>query len=144
MVAERAPRRLSVPLRAQPSTSTTVEEFEGKGRGVVATRRIARGDLVERVPVVVVPASQFAAVSATVLDGYVYDWGASGEELAVALGHGSLYNHSFEPNVVYVKHLDARLLEYRALRDVEAGEELLINYNGDPEDRTPMRFEVKG
>jgi uncharacterized protein len=143
MVAERAPRRLNDPLRPHASTCTAVDEIDGKGRGVVATRRIARGELIERVPVVVVPAAQYAAVSATVLDGYVYDWG-QGEELAVALGHGSLYNHSFEPNVVYTKHLDVRLLEYRALRDVEAGEELLINYNGDVDDKTPMRFEVQG
>lgn len=142
MVAERAPRRppsSAVPFSPPP---TRIVDIPGKGRGVVAARRLKAGELVELAPVIVVPAKDYDAVSSTVLDGYVYDWGRDGE-LAVALGQGSLYNHSFQPNVVYEKRLSDRLIEYRALRDVEPGEELCINYNGVVDDDTPLWFEVK-
>jgi SET domain-containing protein len=49
-------------------------------------------------------------------------------------------NHSFEPNVVYQKDPVRMVIRFRAIRAVVKGEELLINYNGDPDDKTPVRF----
>ena len=79
-------------------------------------------------------------IERTFLDHYVYDWGDS---LAVVLGHGSLYNHSFTPNLIYVKCLAEHMLEYRAFTDIAAGDELVVNYNGNPGDQTPLWFDVK-
>ena len=118
--------------------STRVIDIPGKGRGVVAIRKIARGELIETAPVVVVPAVQVQGV----LEHYVFDWPYLSDKVAVALGCGSLYNHSYAPNAVYLKHLEERVLEYTALRDIEAGEEILINYNGAPDDMTPLWFTV--
>lgn len=48
---------------------------------------------------------------------------------AVALGLGSLFNHStLNPNVGWERNLDAQCITYRALRGIRAGEELCINY----------------
>lgn len=116
-----------------------VVPIAGKGRGVVAVRRIVRGELIESAPVVVVPAGQMTQIDGTVLKHYVYDWA---DGVAVALGNGSIYNHSYAPNAIYTRRFDAHALEYTALRDIEAGEEILINYNGDPDDRTPLWFTV--
>lgn len=129
------------PPRAAAEPATRVAVIAGKGRGVLAGRAIRRGEVVERVPVLVVPSRDYAALSSTVLDSYVYDWGAG--ELAVALGNGSLYNHSFQPNLAYERRPEEQTIEYRALRDIAAGEELLINYNGRVDDHTPMRFDVR-
>ena len=61
---------------------------------------------------------------------------------AVALGLGSLFNHStLEQNVAWSKDLASQCIIYRALRDIKAGEELCINYgrlwfdNADDEQR---------
>lgn len=117
-----------------------VVPIDGKGRGVVAELPIARGDVVERAHVVVVPEDQAAHLDGTVLEHYVYDWPEG--RVAVALGNGSLFNHSFRPNARYRRDLQAHLLVFEALVDIAPGEEITINYNGDPDDCTPLWFEV--
>lgn len=48
---------------------------------------------------------------------------------AVALGLGSLFNHStLDQNVGWERDLDAQCIIYKALREIKAGEELCINY----------------
>jgi uncharacterized protein len=120
--------------------SVNIENIANKGRGVVAARPIAKGELIERAPVVVVDKQHRAHLEKTVLDHYVYDW--SDDALAVALGAGSLFNHSYAPNAVYVKRFDESELAYYALADIEAGDEITINYNGSPADLTPLWFDV--
>ena len=67
------------------------------------------------------------------------EWGRG--KLALALGYGSLYNHSYRPNARYVD-LAGRTKLFTAMRDIAAGEEITVNYNGEPEDDTPVGFEV--
>ena len=122
---------------AQP---VCVAHIEGKGRGVLAMRPLLRGEVLERAHVIVVPRDQAAHLDRTVLEHYVYDW--PGSRLAVALGHGSLFNHSFRPNARYRRDLEANLLVFEALFDIAPGDEITVNYNGDPTDRTPLWFDV--
>ncbi len=134
-------------LERPPTPDTVVDrlcvvEIPGKGRGVVAGCDIAAGETIELAPVIPVGTAEVAALCATVLDHYVYDWFPGSTGLAVALGCGSLYNHSYEPNAFYKKDFVKNVLEYVALTDIVAGTEILINYNGDPTDRTPLWFDV--
>ena len=39
--------------------------------------------------------------------------------------------------------LDEHLIHFVALRDIAAGEEIVMNYNGEPTDLTPVWFELK-
>lgn len=126
----------------EPAPKLTVVDIPGKGRGVVAGKDIARGEVIERAPVIPVDPAQVAALCATVLDHYVYDWFPGSTGLAVALGFGSLYNHSYQPNAYYKKDFANNVLEYVALTDIAAGSEIVINYNGVPDDRTPLWFDV--
>lgn len=114
-------------------------ELPGKGRGVFAQRQIHGGELIERAPVIVVPAGQWEAMDKTILFEYFFAWG---EHSAIALGYGSLYNHSYRPNARYVKLLAEQVIEFYALRDIQPGEEILINYNVDPADDSPLWFHV--
>jgi SET domain-containing protein len=111
-----------------------------KGRGVFAARHFAKGELIERAPVHVLSMCQFCYIVNTFLINYCFVWG---DEMAVAFGTFFFLNHSYSPNAQYVKRLDDRIIELFARRDIEAGEEILDNYNGDPEDDTPLWFEVK-
>ena len=48
---------------------------------------------------------------------------------AVALGLGSLFNHSsLQQNLGWSRDLTGQCIVYKALRDIRAGEELCINY----------------
>ena len=58
-----------------------------------------------------------------------------------SLGYGSLYNHSYRPNARYDDE-EGRIMVFTALRDIGRGEEITVNYNGEPGDETPVGFEV--
>ena len=117
-----------------------VRQVKGKGRGVFASRPIRDGDEIERVPVIVIPIEDIKNSEGWVgLAGYCFHW--SEGRVALALGYGSLYNHSYRPNARYDDH--GRMTKvFRAIRDIAAGEEITVNYNGDPEDRDEMGFDV--
>jgi SET domain-containing protein len=117
-----------------------VKRVKGKGRGVFARRPIREGELIERVPVLVLPLDEIKNGDEwTGLAGYCFLWGEG--TVALALGYGSLYNHSFDPNARYDDE-SPRAKSYSAIRDIAAGEEITINYNGEPTDRSPVGFDV--
>jgi SET domain-containing protein len=113
-----------------------------KGRGVFASAPIFKGELIETCPVIVIPADQWHHVEPTVLALYIFNFGPEGEHAAIALGYGSLYNHSFTPNAEYTKSWDERLIRFTALRDIAPGEEITVNYNGNPNDRSEIWFDL--
>jgi hypothetical protein len=108
----------------------------GAGRGVFATRPIARGEVVETCPMLVVDDEQGDALSIGA-EGYVFGWGDGAT--ALALGYGSLYNHSFTPNATTLERSDELVIT--ALRDIAAGDEIFINYTGTGTDATDLWFE---
>lgn len=119
------------------------------GRGVFAARDIPAGAVIERVPVILIPKNQVFPASgdpspSPAVSWYVFDWtGVTKRDyVALALGYGSVYNHSYAPNARYRKEAPD-VLEFTALRAIVGGEEILINYNGDPEDKGPVHFEVR-
>ncbi|MBN3942889.1 SET domain-containing protein [Nostoc sp. NMS9] len=111
-----------------------------KGRGVFAQKRFLKGEIIERVPVVLIPAEQVEFLDKTILGNYYYDW--EDKAAAIALGLSSLINHSYHPNSYYVKKFADRELDLIAYRDIEAGEEITANYNGSPDDKSPIWFDV--
>ena len=122
-----------MPLRH--SALVEVRRIKGKGRGVFARADIAAETVIERVPMLI--------FSATVLEAeladYAFEW--SPGKVGLAMGYGSIYNHSFNPNAYYADD-GPQIKSYIALRDIAAGEEITINYNADPDDKTPVDFEV--
>ena len=109
--------------------SLCIRPIAGKGRGVFAERAFARGALIERMPVIVVPGDEWRRLEETALRDYYFDWGA---EAAVPLGFAMLYNHSAHPNVRVVRHFSEALVDFVAMRDIAPGEELTHNYNCRP------------
>lgn len=106
-----------------------------------ALRAFGADDIIERAHVVVIPAEQILHLEPTVLDSYCYRWGEQDQELAIVLGTGSLYNHSFAPNARYQRRTGELVMEFVATRAIESGDEILINYNGQVDDLTPIVFE---
>lgn len=117
-----------------------VRTVEGKGRGVFTQRLVHQGELLEQSPVIVLPAKAWESIERTILFNYCYGWG---DDMALALGMGSLFNHSYQPNALYTRKFDEQIIEYTALRDIQPDEEITINYNGDPYDMDPLWFAVR-
>ncbi len=120
-----------------------VASLPGKGRGVLAERPFPEGEVVERDPVIVIPAEDWPHIRRTVISRYCFVWHEGRDEGAVALGHGSLLNHSYTPNLMARIRLRERVIEFVALRDIGVGEELTLNYNGEPDDSAPVGFRVR-
>ena len=58
-----------------------------------------------------------------------HETGVVSQTQAVALGLGSLFNHSLlHQNVGWSRDVTGQCIVYKALRDIRAGEELCINY----------------
>jgi uncharacterized protein len=96
------------------------------GRGVFAGRRFRTGEVVERCPILRVSARDREVLERTGLRGYVYQRARGAG--AIALGLGSLYNHSAAPNAECELALEEERLVVRALRTIAAGEEITISY----------------
>jgi len=123
-------------------TQVRVAEAPGRGRGVFALAPIAQGERVERAPVIVIPADEWPQVAASGLYHYCFAFGPEDKDAALCLGHGSLFNHDWQPNAVYRKRPEHAAIDFLARRAITPGEEITINYNGDPDDRTPLWFTV--
>jgi SET domain-containing protein len=111
------------------------------GLGVFAARDMEAEEIIEVCPVIVFPRKDLEHIDKTVLYDYYFDWGDDGEWYAFGLGYASLYNHSVEPNAEYAMDFEAKTIDIFCLKPIAAGEEILINYNGDPENRGKVWFE---
>jgi SET domain-containing protein len=110
------------------------------GRGMFAARKFLKGELIERAPVVVIDEKKWPNAAKTILSDYAFDWGEKDEHAAIALGYISIYNHSYSPNAQLEQMLDELMMEIIAIKDIELGEEITINYNGDPENKDELWF----
>lgn len=110
------------------------------GRGVVATQPFAVDQEIERCPVIVASKQDIAYLEKTILNEYIFEWQ---DGCAVALGFGSLYNHSFTPNAAYEHAYATRELVFYALREIAPGEEITVDYNGGQTTTRELWFTVR-
>lgn len=110
-------------------------------RGVFATQDIAQGQIFHRAPVIPYPNEQHVHIEKTILADYAFEYGAN--HSAFLLGYGMLFNHSYKPNANYELNFDNHTVDFFAHTDIKAGEEILINYNGEVDNEDPMWFNEK-
>lgn len=116
-----------------------IKNTEKYGRGIFANRNIKKSEFIEEAPVIVIPNTEWKLIRKSILLNYVFRWG---EAKALALGHGSLYNHSYTPKAMYITNIENQTIDFYAREDIQEGEEITVNYNGDPEDQSPLWFGV--
>lgn len=112
------------------------------GRGIFAVRTIQKGEMIHQAPVIVCPGDQYKKLRVTELRNYYFNWGKNHDHVAIALGYGSLFNHSYSPNAMFENNLKEETVDFVALKTIKAGEEIFVNYNGDPDDKEPLWFDV--
>lgn len=110
-----------------------VRRTKNKGRGVYALRNFKKGEIVESCPVITLTPKERKLCEKTELNHYIYPW-KSTRSAAVVMGYGFVYNHSFSPNADWKQNFKTQSMVYRAIRSIKKGEEITINYNGEPDD----------
>lgn len=114
-----------------------------KGRGVFALTDFKVGEIIENCPVINITPTERKKIEKTIFNYYIYPW-RSTKSGSLVLGYGSIYNHSFSPNADWKQNFKANLMVYRAIRPIKKGDEVTVNYNGEPDDTTPIDwFEVE-
>ncbi len=116
---------------------------EGKGRGVFTDEAILAETIIEIAPVIVMPASNRVLLDKTLLHDYIFEWGEDKKQCCMALGFVPIYNHSYESNCEYFMDYEAQTIMLKTVKNIEAGKEVLINYNGDFDDKKELWFDAK-
>jgi len=114
------------------------------GRGVFARRDIKKGELIERCPIIEVPKHDMSKLKESILVTYFFYFGKKKERLALALGFGSLYNHTDKPNSTYKIKPKELILDFIALDDIKKDNEITFDYSGgkSKDKKNPLWFEV--
>jgi SET domain-containing protein len=121
----------------------TIASSLNRGRGVFTSEDIIKGTTIEISPVIVLTAADRSNVEKTLLHDYIFEWGEDHTSAAVALGYLSIYNHIVEPNCKYQMDFEEQTISIITLRDIQAGEELFINYmNAEGASDKPVWFET--
>ena len=117
-----------------PPKKIKITEIKEKGLGVIATDNISLGEIIEYCPLIILGESdsQFIGDKSDTLRHY-HLYQQKFNRNCIMLGYASLYNHSFEPNadIEYPDDPRAKYLIIKAVKEINAGEEITWNYNFD-------------
>lgn len=121
----------------------TIKKTSKKGLGVFALKNFEAGEIIENAPVLIFSPTDRKNLEKTPMSHYIYPW-RSTRGAAIAFGYGSIYNHSYSPNADWKQNFKTQSMVYRAIKPIKNGEEITVNYNGEPDEQTPIDwFEVK-
>lgn len=123
--------------------SLVIADTKNKGRGVFASEPITKGTIIEIAPVIVMNGADRTLIDKTLLHDYIFEWGAEKEQCCMALGYVPIYNHESPSNCEYTMDYEHATISITAMQDINAGEELTINYNGDWDNQDSVWFNVK-
>lgn len=112
------------------------------GIGIFATSDIQANEIIEICPIIILNEKDTKEIDKTHLYNYYFSWKDNGS--AISLGYGSIYNHSYEPNAKYEKDFLSNMLTFRAIKKIKKGEEIFVNYNGDPNNKEKVWFDKDG
>jgi len=120
-----------------------IDAAKGKGRGVYCLSDLKADEVIEIAPVIVMSEEERKMLDKTLLHDYIFEWTPEGAKMCcMALGYVPVYNHSYASNCEYVMNYEEQTISILTMRDIPAGEELTINYNGDWDDKTPVWFDA--
>lgn len=112
-----------------------------KGNGMFAIEALEANTVIEESPVIVMSAEERLLLDKTLLHDYIFEWEPNGQKLCcMAQGYISVYNHSKTANCEYFMDYDKETMMVKTVRAVAANEELLVNYNGDWDNKEDVWF----
>jgi uncharacterized protein len=110
------------------------------GRGVFACRKFSSGAVIETAPLILLSAADKDFLQTTSLFSYYFLIDNAATPAALGLGCSAVYNHSYAANAEYSVVLKNSTLLIKACKTIMPGDEITLNYNGRPNDTTPVYF----
>lgn len=111
-----------------------------QGVGVFACTAFKPGTIIESAPVILMEQEDKDFLQTTSLFSYYFVVNDTKFPVALGLGFSSLYNHAYSANAVYSISLKDASITIKACKPIVPGEEITLNYNGNPDDATPVYF----
>ena len=118
-----------------------VDKSPVHGWGVFAKEDIMEGEVFEECPVLTLPIEK-GEVTSLLID-YRFNWPQCVEyqEQVIALGNGSLYNHSENANAYWISNLENKTFQFISHREIKKGDEIFtwygdVNYWNDGRNNT--------
>ncbi|KAF9982857.1 hypothetical protein BGZ65_002434 [Modicella reniformis] len=117
------------PIQLFDQHSLYIQDCGLKGRGVITRTLIPPRTTIDVSPILLFPLDEYTQHGQyTQLDHYTYRWKGG---MALALGLGSMFNHSNNPNVGFQRDFDNKVIRYTTLREIQPNEELCISYGSN-------------
>jgi SET domain-containing protein len=117
-------------MEIQKHNKIQVKKSPIHGWGVFATEDIKEGELIEECLFLRLPVKR-GETNYTLFDyTFVYPKGENWVNHIIALGYGSLYNHSETPNATWEDDLEKETIRFIALKPIGKDEEI-VTYYGD-------------
>ena len=101
---------------------------DNKGRAVFTSHPIPNGSIIESCPVIILDQADTVKIHDTQLHDYYFVWDLDDNQSAIALGFGSLYNHSENSNAEFIIDRENNMINFLATRDIGAHEEICVHY----------------
>lgn len=120
-----------------------IDKTDEKGRGVFTKEFIPANTIIEISPVIVMSPEERILLDKTLLHDYIFEWGPGSRQCCMALGYIAVYNHSYKSNCEYEMDFEKEIIRIKTIRNINKGEELFINYNGDWNNGKKLWFDVK-
>jgi SET domain-containing protein len=117
---------------------TEIKKSPTHNRGVFAKTKIKKNSLIEICQVIPLSKNDLEHIDKTNLYNYYFRWHKYG---AIALGNGSLYNHSYSPNAFYYPDYKNNTIIFESIKDISKNEEIFVNYNGNPNNQKKVWFD---
>ena len=112
---------------------------------ILSVDSIKKDEIIERCPVIEVPKYDTSNLRESILVTYFFYFGRNKERSAIALGFGSIYNHTYKPNARFKTKQKDMIIDFIALNDIKKDDEITFNYynRSKPKDKkSPLWFEV--
>jgi len=110
------------------------------GTGGFAETHFKPGQLIEVAPVIPMDDREKDLLRNCSLHSYYFLVNNKEVSVVVGLGYASLYNHASHANARYSINLPELSISIIACKSISTGEEITINYNGSPDDMSPVYF----
>jgi len=118
-----------------------VLDTEEYGRGVYTSEALSPGDMIELCPIIRIPQGQIGLIDQTKVYDYYFIWEEEGYDACIALGYGSLYNHSHRPNAeVIMDYVDHRI-KIIATSSIQPTHQIFIDYTGGTKGKVELWFD---